>query len=503
MSEEQLRGRPPTAFQRTEMVRGVGKPSYFPRTVVLCVLVLGVALLGACGQGEEEGPAPEAEPASTATPLPAVVTFTPMPTSTNPPLPLPTETTAATPTPAIAATEPSPTEIAPPTSDAKVTVLGEMNIRSGPSTEYEVVGDAVAGEEFAITGKNEDGNWWQIDFRGESGWIYAPFVVAAEAEEVPVVSAAMTGSPDAEGETAESSPPTVIPIVNVGGDMNVRSGPGEEYDRIGGAFAGEEFAITGRNADGDWWQIDFEGQDGWIFAPFVTATDADNVPIVGSSMEGTPAPTTGTDTVARGGEKPIVTIDGDMNIRQGPGTDYARIGGATDGEEFDITGKSADGEWWQIDFGGEAGWVYAPFVTATNAENVPTVAAPSVQTPVAAPGPSEAGQAAGDAVATVGEDLNVRSGPGTEYDRIGGATAGEEYTITGKSADGEWWQIDFAGQPGWIYGPLVTATDAEGVPVVTPTTTGAQGANPVESSLSPAVAFSSGGSALGVQFEEE
>lgn len=499
MSEEQPRGRPLTAFQRTEMVRGVGKLTCFPRTVVLCVLVLGVALLAACGQRDGEGPAPEPGPTSTSVPLPAVVTFTPMPTSTSPPLPVPTETAAATPTPEIAATEAAPTEIAPSTSDAKVTILGEMNIRSGPSTDYEVVGDAVAGEEFAITGKNEDGNWWQIDFRGESGWIYAPFVVAAEAEGVPVVSAAMTETPVQEEETTETSPPTVIPIVTVGGDMNVRSGPGEEYDRIGGAFAGEEFAITGRNADGDWWQIDFDGEDGWIYAPFVTATYADNVPIASSSMEGSPAPTTGTGTTAAGGESPVATINGDMNIRQGPGTGYARIGGAFEGEEFGITGKSADGEWWQIDFDGEEGWVYASFVIATNAENVPIVAAPSVQTPVAAPGSSEAGQASGDAVATVGEDVNVRNGPGTEYDRIGGATAGEVYTITGKSADGEWWQIDFAGQPGWIYGPLVTATDAEDVPVVTPTT----GAVPVESNLSTAVAFSSGGSALGVQFEEE
>ena len=503
MSEKLLRGRPPTAIRLTDRVRGRGMPFSPARTVVLFVLVLGIALLGACGQGEEEGPAPEPGPASTTTPLPAVVTFTPMPTSTNPPLPVPTETAAATPAPQVTATEPAPTEIAAPTSDAKVTVLGEMNIRSGPSTEYEVVGDAVAGEEFSITGKNEDGNWWQIDFRGESGWIYAPFVIAAEAEEVPVVSAAMTETPASDEETTGTSPTTVVPIVTVGGDMNIRSGPGEAYDRIGGATAGEAFAITGRNADGDWWQIDFDGQDGWIFAPFVTAADADNVPIVGGSMEETPAGTSGTDTAAPETEGAVVTIDGDMNIRQGPGTDFARIGGAFEGEEFDITGKSADGEWWQIDFDGEAGWVYAPFVTATNAEYVPTVEAPPAQTPVAAPGSSGAGQATANAIATIGEDVNVRNGPGTEYERIGGATAGEEYTITGKSADGAWWQIDFAGQSGWVYGLLVTATDAEDVPVVTPTTAGAQGAGPPESNLSTAVALNSGGSALGVQFEEE
>ena len=279
MSKKQLRGQPPTAFQLTERDGGNGMQNCFSRTVVLCVLVLGIALLGACGQGEEEGPAPQPGPTSTITPLPAVVTFTPMPTETIPPLPDPTETALATPTPEVTATDPAPTAISAPTSDAKVTVLGEMNIRSGPSTEYEVIGDAVAGEEFAITGKNADGNWWRIDFRGETGWIYAPFVVAAEAEDVPVVGAALTETPVPEEETAEATVPTEIPIVTVGGDMNVRSGPGEAYDRIGGAFAGEAFAITGKNADGDWWQIDFGGQTGWVFGQLVTATNAETVQV--------------------------------------------------------------------------------------------------------------------------------------------------------------------------------------------------------------------------------
>ena len=146
MSKKQLRGQPPTAFQLTERDGGNGMQNCFSRTVVLCVLVWGIALLGACGQGEEEGPAPQPGPTSTITPLPAVVTFTPMPTETIPPLPDPTETALATPTPAVTATDPAPTAISAPTSDAKVTVLGEMNIRSGPSTEYEVIGDAVAGE---------------------------------------------------------------------------------------------------------------------------------------------------------------------------------------------------------------------------------------------------------------------------------------------------------------------------------------------------------------------
>jgi len=51
---------------------------------------------------------------------------------------------------------------------------------------------------------------------------------------------------------------------------------------------------------------------------------------------------------------------------------------------------------------------------------------------------------------------NVRSGPGTNYDVVGGLETGIAAPITGKNDSGDWWQITLAtGQQGWVYGPLV------------------------------------------------
>ena len=70
-------------------------------------------------------------------------------------------------------------------------------------------------------------------------------------------------------------------------------------------------------------------------------------------------------------------------------------------------------------------------------------------------------------MATIKTHMNVREGPGTNYPVIGTAAPGEQYHITGKNPGrGDWWQIDFEGRSAWIYGPLVTATDAESVQVV-------------------------------------
>lgn len=59
-----------------------------------------------------------------------------------------------------------------------------------------------------------------------------------------------------------------------------------------------------------------------------------------------------------------------------------------------------------------------------------------------------------------GQVVNVRSGPGTNYGLIGRMNAGQRYPVTGKNADGSWWQIDYGGQPGWVTGSLVQTEGA-------------------------------------------
>lgn len=57
----------------------------------------------------------------------------------------------------------------------------------------------------------------------------------------------------------------------------------------------------------------------------------------------------------------------------------------------------------------------------------------------------------------IGQETNVRSGPGTSYTVLGTAAAGSIYPVTAVSAQRDWWQIDFMGQTGWVYAELVEA----------------------------------------------
>ncbi|NUQ37353.1 MAG: protein kinase [Caldilineales bacterium] len=74
--------------------------------------------------------------------------------------------------------------------------------------------------------------------------------------------------------TSTAIPPTATPAqpaARVNSVANVRSGPGTQYDRIGVAAAGQRFDITGKNGAETWWQIDFNGRAGWLFADLVSA----------------------------------------------------------------------------------------------------------------------------------------------------------------------------------------------------------------------------------------
>lgn len=69
--------------------------------------------------------------------------------------------------------------------------------------------------------------------------------------------------------------------------LNVRSGPGTGYDRVGQVFADEVYDILGRTEDErPWWMFCcvIGSQKGWVFSDLVTVRgDTDSVPVVATS----------------------------------------------------------------------------------------------------------------------------------------------------------------------------------------------------------------------------
>lgn len=104
---------------------------------------------------------PTATPTATPThTLPPPPTATPLPTSTDTPTTTPSSTPTATMTPPNTPT-PLPTATPTPTVDAMV-VANELNLRTGPGTEYEVVRTLKQGDSLDIQGRSPINDWIQV-----------------------------------------------------------------------------------------------------------------------------------------------------------------------------------------------------------------------------------------------------------------------------------------------------------------------------------------------------
>jgi uncharacterized protein YgiM (DUF1202 family) len=152
-----------------------------------------------------------------------------------------------------------------------------------------------------------------------------------------------------------------------------------------------------------------------------------------------------------------------LRVRAEPSPTGEVIGGIKEGEVYDVTGLSSDGEWIQLAIpaipGGE-GWVSANFVSvqgaitgATITEAVPAAvpAASSTETGAAAAGglptatPRVAPQIPADpgtaTVATDGLRLRVRAEPTADAEIVGYVYEGEVYEVAGATDDGLWTEL--------------------------------------------------------------
>jgi hypothetical protein len=114
-------------------------------------------------------------------------------------------------------------------------------------------------------------------------------------------------------------------------------------------------------------------------------------PAVSTAPETSALPTTTAAAVDEVPGEPMVTALVGVNVRFGPGVEYAPpIGWLARGQSARITGRNAEGSWWQIEYppgSAQRGWVSArpQYTTASNAEDVPVVPAPPTPTPTPTP----------------------------------------------------------------------------------------------------------------------
>ena len=307
-------------------------------------------------------------------------------------------------------TETEPQDTAPVEGQENIATVtaDQVNVRVAPSSEANVIAQLVKGDQVEIVDEQTllGVTWGKITAPHE-GWIPMDlmnlpggFVEPTEPEDPD------TTDPD-ESQPEETTPEettsegngngnntTIFKGVVTASELNIRDKASTDGKKVGSYSNGTRVEILEKS--GNWGRT----SKGWISLDYVY-------------QDGT----TGKNTA-----KGVVLAD-QLNVRSGPGTEYGKVATLTHGsrvkilEQFTINGS----KWACID----KGWISVDYIyiDGTTGEN-------------------------GGTGTITGDQLNIRSGPGTNYDRVGSLDSGDTVKIYTqiKIGDTIWGCID----KGWI-----------------------------------------------------
>ncbi|MEX0788347.1 MAG: SH3 domain-containing protein [Anaerolineales bacterium] len=121
--------------------------------------------------------------------------------------------------------------------------------------------------------------WGWAILLGLTAWASSAAAVPLSPMEPPAQQPTVTGTPQG---------PTIV----VPDEVNVRVGPGTDYEQVGVLIAGSVAPAIGRSPGGDWVQIVYAGVPGnvaWVYAAFVAIQpDGAYLPIVEPPPTSTP-----------------------------------------------------------------------------------------------------------------------------------------------------------------------------------------------------------------------
>ena len=297
--------------------------------------------------------------------------------------------------------KPGKTDPAPPPSDDRrygIVTASSLNVRSGPSTKNHIVGMVVKGTKLTILGTQ--GSWYRISLNGKDGYVHGNYVKL-------------------ETSKNETTPPpanTVIGKATVtASSLNVRNGAGTSHKKIGSLTKGKQVELLEKT--GSWYKIKYGSGTGYVHGNYLKLNSS-------GTTNPTPPSTPPSNNTVIG--RATVTASS-LNVRSGAGTSNKKIGSLAKGKQVELLEKT--GSWYKIKYGNGTGYVDGKYLKLTS--------------------DSETSRGTEQRTGTVtASSLNVRTGPGTKYSRVGLLYRGAKVSITGES--GSWYKIKSGSLSGYV-----------------------------------------------------
>ena len=203
-----------------------------------------------------------------------------------------------------------------------------VNLRSGPGTDYSVVGSRDKGSVLSVTGVSDE--WYKVDLNGSAGYIRSDYLSLG------------TASDSQTGTTSSSSVSGTGVIRGTG--VRLRSGPSTSHSILTAFDTGATLNVTGES--GDWYKVDYNGTEGYVYKTYLSlGGSADS-----SASDGVTAMS---DTSA--------TVISAVHFRKGPDTSYSSMQVLSAGTGVTITGETE--KWYRVSYDGSEGYIFKTYLT--------------------------------------------------------------------------------------------------------------------------------------------
>jgi uncharacterized protein YkwD/uncharacterized protein YraI len=243
-------------------------------------------------------------------------------------------------------------EAAPPSKSVSLfqSVAGGMstsdvNLRSGPGTDYTLVTTVPAGTSMTVTGRQMQG-FLPVKVDGQYGWVGAEWV------ELGAVTLEQTATaPSAASEPGTATAVSAVELIDApfDGAAPLLTIPGVAV-----------VTLTGEAQDG-FLGVIYQGQQGWANASYLEVAEI----APGTTLLQTAAPPT-TEDLTKTEMAPAPTLDGspgaeaiatvNVNLRSQPSPTAPILSVVPAGTAVSLTGSQANG-YANVRFNGEAGWI--------------------------------------------------------------------------------------------------------------------------------------------------
>mgnify|MGYP001416387896 FL=1 len=209
-------------------------------------------------------------------------------------------------------------------TDMRTVTASSLNFRTGPSTSYSIINVLMNGQKVEYI--STSGSWLKVKYNGVTGYVHGDYVTKG---------------------TTDNSTTGTTKYVSASVGLNVRSGAGTSYSKLGKLEYKEK--VTVLSTSNGWSKINYNGKTGYVDSSYLKSTVQD------STNDNTNNETTGT-------TKYVNTTSG-LNVRSGAGTSYSKLGKLEYKEK--VTVLSISNGWSKINYNGKTGYVDSSYLQST------------------------------------------------------------------------------------------------------------------------------------------